>query len=237
MNQIVDCYDSNNKKEKSIPLIAIFVLFTIIALFIIFSFNVYAKIVSEEDNIYEDMPIIEKTPIQEKNNTIEKIEKVEEQENKKEETVINENKKEIQYKANNGETYSIIGKLNIPSLNIEYGILSSSSTELLKISLNRYWGAYPNEVGNMVVIGHNYKNNKFFSNLPKIQIGDIVKITDVNGKTLDYIVYDTSVIDPYNNSCTSQLTNGKTEITLITCYYENGNPHATKRFVVKARVN
>ena len=101
--------------------------------------------------------------------------------------------------------------------------------------MNKYWGANPNEVGNMVVLGHNYKNNKFFGKLPQIEIGAIVKITDLKGKTLDYKVYDTYVIDPEDSSCTSQLTNGKTEITLITCYYENGNVHATKRFVVKAR--
>ena len=87
----------------------------------------------------------------------------------------------------------------------------------------------------MVVTGHNYKNNKFFGNLQKIQIGDIVKITDTTGQTLDYSVYDTNIIDPYDNSCTSQLTDGHTEITLITCYYENGSAHATNRFVVKAR--
>lgn len=137
----------------------------------------------------------------------------------------------------NGENYTIVGVLNIPSLNIEYPILSETSTKLLKVSLNKYWGANPNEVGNMVVVGHNYKNNKFFSNLSKIQLGAIVKITDLDGKTLDYKVYDTEVIDPYDNSCTSQLTDGKTEITLITCHYENGSNHATKRFVVKARAD
>lgn len=136
-----------------------------------------------------------------------------------------------------GEQYTVVGVLNIPSLNIEYPILSETSTQLLKVSLNKYWGANPNEVGNMVVVGHNYKNNKFFSNLSKIQLGEIVKITDLAGKTLDYKVYDTYVIDPYDNACTSQLTDGKTEITLITCHYENGSNHATKRFAVKARAD
>ena len=136
-----------------------------------------------------------------------------------------------------GEEYTVVGALNIPSLNIEYPILSETTNKLLKVSLTKYWGANPNEVGNMVVVGHNYKNNKFFSNLSKIQHGEIIKITDLSGKTLDYKVYDTYVIDPYDNSCTSQLTDGKTEITLITCHYENGSNHATKRFVVKARAD
>ncbi len=134
-----------------------------------------------------------------------------------------------------GEEYTVVGTLNIPSLGIEYPILSETSNKLLKVSLTKYWGANPNEVGNMVVVGHNYKNNKFFSNLSKIQHGEIVKIRDLTGKTLDYKVYDTYVIDQYDNACTSQLTDGKTEITLITCHYDNGSNHATKRFVVKAR--
>ena len=43
----------------------------------------------------------------------------------------------------------MIANLNIPSLGIKYPVLSSTSTALLKISLNKYWGANPNEVGNM----------------------------------------------------------------------------------------
>ena len=134
------------------------------------------------------------------------------------------------YTASNGEKYKIIGKLSIPSLNIKSDILSATSDALMKIALNKYWGANPNEVGNMVVVGHNYKGSKFFGKLYNIKIGDIVKVTDSKGKTLDYKVYDKYVIDPYDTKCTSQLTNGKTEITLITCY-NNG----TQRIVVKAR--
>ncbi len=134
------------------------------------------------------------------------------------------------YTTNTGEAYQIIAALSIPSLNIEYPILSSTSDSLLKISLTRYWGSNPNEVGNMVVLGHNYQTDKFFSKLPNIQIGEIIKITDLSGKTLEYEVYKTDIIDPYDNSCTSQKTNGNTEITLITCYNNDES-----RFIAKAR--
>lgn len=166
------------------------------------------------------------------------IQDIEEKENNVvEETkeVVNEEPKKITYTASNGKKYDAIATLNIPSLGIEYPILSSTSEALLKVALNKYWGANPNEVGNMVVIGHNYKNSKFFGKLPQIEIGAIVKITDLTGKTLDYKVYDKFIIDPNDNSCTSQLTNGQTEITLITCYYQPGDVHASKRLVVKAR--
>ena len=136
------------------------------------------------------------------------------------------------YVTASGEKYHIIANLNIPSLGINYPVLSSTSNDLLKISLTKYWGADPNEKGNMVVLGHNYESKKFFSKLPKIKVGDKIEITDLSSKTLTYTVYDTQIINPYDNSCTSQLTNGYTEVTLITCYNRDAN-----RFVVKARAD
>ncbi len=49
---------------------------------------------------------------------------------------------------------------------------------------------------------------------------------------MKYYVYDKFVADPYDTRCTSQLTNGKTEITLITCYN-----HGTQRMILKARAD
>ena len=109
-------------------------------------------------------------------------------------------------------------------------LLSDTSDELLKISLNKLWGPKPNEVGNYVIIGHNYKSGKMFGKLKSIKIGDIVKLEDLNKKTVSYEVYDKTVIEPEDVSCTSQRTNGKKEITLITC--ENSGK---QRLAVKAR--
>lgn len=234
---------NNYKKEISIPLfIPVLIIIISIIVFIHIS-NSNATVIAstkqsiEETNSQNELVTEEISPTP-TNKIVEEV--VEETEEIAEPIQNNETQnttsKTTTYTVD-GENYTVIGVLNIPSLNIEYPILSETSTQLLKVSLNKYWGANPNEVGNMVVVGHNYKNNKFFSNLSKIQHGEIVKITDLEGKTLDYKVYDTFVIDPYDNSCTSQLTDGKTEITLITCHYENGSNHATKRFVVKARAN
>ena len=138
-------------------------------------------------------------------------------------------------KTSSGKSYTSIGFINIPSLNIKYQILSKTSEELLKISVNKYWGCNPNEVGNMCILGHNYKDSRFFGKLPKIKKGAKIYITDLEGKKVTYKVYKTDVVEEDDMSCTSQKTNGKVEITLITCYYEPGHKHATKRFIVKAR--
>ena len=221
-----------------IPIIIVTIFFVVTAKIYALNSNKNVEASTATANIEqeEQIEVVEDEKIEEVDKEV--IEDIEEKENNVvEETkeVVSEEPKTVTYTASNGKKYEAIATLNIPSLGIEYPILSSTSEALLKVALNKYWGANPNEVGNMVVLGHNYKNSKFFGKLPKIEIGAIVKITDLTGKTLDYKVYDTYVIDPEDNSCTSQLTNGKTEITLITCYYENGNVHATKRFVVKAR--
>ena len=121
------------------------------------------------------------------------------------------------YKASNGNTYEIVGKIKIPSINVDYSILSETSDELLKVSVCKFWGANPNQIGNLCIAGHNYRNKRFFSKVPTLKVGDIIEITDLTKKTQKYAVYDKYTVDPTDTSCTSQITNGKKIVTLITC--------------------
>ena len=134
------------------------------------------------------------------------------------------------YQANNGKTYITEATLNIPALSINYPVLSETSEELLKISLNKFWGPSPNEVGNYCIVGHNYTNKKMFGKLSEIKNGDIAELTSTNGEVVNYVVYNKYIVEPEDVSCTSQLTNGQREITLITC-----TNHGKQRLVVKAR--
>ena len=109
-------------------------------------------------------------------------------------------------------------------------MLSEESDELLKISLNKYWGPNPNKIGNYCIVGHNYKSGKMFGKLSGSEIGDKVKLTDLSGNTVKYKVYNKYIVSPTDVSCTSQLTNGKREITLITC-----TNYGKDRLIVKAR--
>ena len=132
--------------------------------------------------------------------------------------------------APNGKKYDTIAYLSIPSLGIEYPVLATTTTELLKVSLNKYWGPNPNQVGNLCIVGHNYRNSRFFSKVPNLVEGDSIDITDLSGKTITYKVYSKYEVDPSDVSCTTQLTNGRREITLITC-----TDDSKYRVVVKAR--
>ena len=151
---------------------------------------------------------------------------VAEQESKKE-----KNKKLTgTYTAPNGKTYNTVGTVDIPTLDVSYPILSETTDDLLKVSVCKFWGSNPNEVGNLCIAGHNYRNNRFFSKVPNLKTGDIIEITDLNNKKLKYSIYDKYTVDPRDVSCTSQLTNGKKIVTLITCTNDS-----KQRVVVKAK--
>ena len=133
--------------------------------------------------------------------------------------------------ASDGTVYYTIGVINIPSINVNYPILSTYTDELLKIAPCKFHGPNPNEVGNLCIAGHNYKNSKFFSKVPTLELGDKIEITDLSGRMLTYTIYDKFIVNPDELECTSQLTNGKKEITLITCTNDNKQRH-----IIKARV-
>lgn len=137
------------------------------------------------------------------------------------------------YTTASGIKYEVDAILNIPSLGIKYPVLSETSDELLKIALNKFWGGNPNSVGNYCIVGHNYDGKDiFFGKLNQIQNGDIVELEDTTGKTLRYKVYNKFVVNPTDVACTSQITNGKTEMTLITCH-DGGKT----RLIVKCRAD
>ena len=96
-----------------------------------------------------------------------------------------------------GYTYVTDGKITIPKLGIEYGILDGESDseaeteELLKMSPVKFHGPEINTVGNYCIVGHNYRNSRFFSKVPTLVNGDIIQITDfVNNHTVEYAIYD-----------------------------------------------
>lgn len=135
------------------------------------------------------------------------------------------------FTADSGDQYYSIAKIRIPKIGLEYGILDHWSDELLRLSPCKYHGADPNEVGNFCIVGHNYRNDLFFSKIPNsVNIGDSIFIDDTFQRTVEYIVYDKHVVNERDTRDTSQITHGKREITVITCTNDNKN-----RVIVKAR--
>lgn len=128
----------------------------------------------------------------------------------------------------NGKSYESEAIFEYPKLGIKYPVLTDDSDASLKISLCKFWGPAPNTEGNYVIVGHNYKSGKMFGKLYQAQNGDNVTLKDYSGNEKVYKVYDMYTVDPTDLGCTSQMTNGKRELTLITC-----TEYGQKRRVIK----
>lgn len=124
----------------------------------------------------------------------------------------------------------VIGIIKIDKINLNYSILSVSNNDLLDISVCRFAGPMPNEIGNLCIAGHNYVDYKFFSRLYELEIEDIITIYGLDGSSKNYSIYDIYEIKSNDVSVTSQETNNLKIVTLITCNNVNG-----KRLVVQAK--
>ena len=81
-----------------------------------------------------------------------------------------------------GNNFTVIGLIEIKSININYPIISKYNDDLLKIAPCRFYGPMPNEIGNLCIAGHNYNSYKFFSRLKNLSNGDIITIFDLSRK-------------------------------------------------------
>lgn len=125
--------------------------------------------------------------------------------------------------ARDGTEYTTVAKIDIPKIDVHYPVIAPVDrnlldyTGILKDAPCYYSGPEPNEVGNYCIVGHNYRNNKFFSKIPNMELGDTIQLTDASGRTINYRLYDKYIVNPENQACTDQETHGKKEVTLITC--------------------
>lgn len=128
------------------------------------------------------------------------------------------------------EGYKVVGIINIPKINIEYPILEKTNKESLKLSITKFYGEKINQIGNVVLAGHNNLNNKMFGKIDKLENGDIIELTDSQMVTIKYKVFDKYIIDPNDISCIYPVDENSREVTLITCTNRDKN-----RLIVKAR--
>ena len=118
----------------------------------------------------------------------------------------------------NNSDSNVIGKIVIPSIQIDYPILRCTTDELLKIAPTKLCGPDINEKGNLCIIGHNYHNSNFFSKLNQINIGDTVVLTNADNKSeLTYVANKIYVISKNDLSVLNQQNDKEIELTLITC--------------------
>lgn len=124
----------------------------------------------------------------------------------------------------------IIGMIEIPSLSISYPIFSYLDDELLKISPCKFLGEMPPASSNLCIAGHNYDNNKFFSNINLLKNGDEILIYNQIGEKFVYSVFNRHEVKDNDLSPIKEDYQGGYELTLITCNNLN-----QRRIVVKAK--
>lgn len=164
--------------------------------------------------------IVENSTTQKQENNVIKVEQEKSQKEKQEEYV--DMPREL-------KGYKVIGKLEIPKIKLSTYILDHTDKKTLKVSITKLYGPNVNEVGNFCMAGHNYRNNKMFGGIKKLEKGDKIVLTNPYGKSMTYEVYENYQTDPKDVSSLSQETMGEREITMITC-----TAGAIKRVIVKA---
>lgn len=142
---------------------------------------------------------------------------------------VENTKKEYETMPREVKGYKVVGKISIPKLNLDSHILAETNTKSLKVSVTKLYGPQINKVGNFCIAGHNYRNNKMFGGIKKLENGDKIILTDTYGDSISYQVYENYQTDPKDVSCLNQDTQGERELTLITC-----TAGAIKRVIVKA---
>jgi LPXTG-site transpeptidase (sortase) family protein len=127
----------------------------------------------------------------------------------------------------------MLGYIEIKKTDIKYPILESATSKALEVAVAV---AYPttnvklNQPGNIIIHGHNYRNNQFFSNNDKLKIGDTIYITDEQGNKIIYSIYEIFSTTPEDTTFYNRDTKGLPEITLSTC-----SDDGKTRLIIKAK--
>lgn len=123
--------------------------------------------------------------------------------------------------------YNVIGTIQIPKTKVKYPIVDSTTPQAMEVAIVMLYGPGLNEVGNTVIVGHNYRNGGFFGNNSKLELGDKIYITDISGNKIEYTIYNKYITADTDFSYATRDTNGSKEISLSTCTSDN-----SKRLVI-----
>ena len=121
------------------------------------------------------------------------------------------------------------GRIICEKIGLDYFIYNKYSESNLKALPCKFSGRSLDENGNICIIGHNYYDNRFFSNLNKLENKDIIVLKDINENVYKYSVYKKYEIDEIDTkNVTESLL--EREITLCTCTFNKN-----KRLIIRAK--
>ena len=131
------------------------------------------------------------------------------------------------YSNSNQFTNTYICRLKVDSITIDYPIFNSFSEKNLKLAPCLFSGSSFKSPDNMCIVGHNYNNSVFFSNLKHINLHDEVLIILPDNTVLPYHVFNIYEVDSHDFSPILS-SSFDFELTLITC-----TNISSKRLIVK----
>ena len=126
--------------------------------------------------------------------------------------------------------YKVSAKLEIPKIELETYVLDEFSPKSLNVSVTKFWGDNPNEIGNFCIVGHNFLRNNMFRNLKDLKIGDRFFLIDNKIGKVEYEVYNLYKVFPNDVSPLDPDDKNRKEVTLITCTSDS-----KERIIVKAK--
>ncbi len=128
------------------------------------------------------------------------------------------------------EGYEMLGTIKIPATKCEYPVLAEVTPKSISVAVARLYGPDLNQPGNVVIVGHNYRNGMFFSNNHKLKNGDSIYITSAE-ETVIYEIYNMYYTTPDDAEYMRRpLEDGAREISLSTC-----NDDSSQRLVIWAK--
>ena len=107
-----------------------------------------------------------------------------------------------------------ISRLDVPGLGIDRIVLAGASGSSLAFGPGHLFGStLPGQWGNTVIAGHRDTHFRF---LKDIQRGELIQLQSAGGKTIDYVVSETIIVDEKQAEYLANTSDNT--LTLITCY-------------------
>ena len=127
--------------------------------------------------------------------------------------------------------YTILGKLEIPTVGISAVILKEHTYAAMNLGVIKTYGVDLNTRGGFVLSGHNFRGRStFLYSIKNLKNGNKVYITDTEGQRLEYEVYSVQrYVSPTDTSYFMETEDY--HVTIVTC--ENGGKN---RIIVKAHI-
>ena len=119
---------------------------------------------------------------------------------------------------------SVIGKIEIPATNVNMPIFDEISIKGMDIACCIYYAnGELNKSGIHLIGGHNYNNGRLFSNNYKLNIGDKIYITSLDGEKVEYTIYNKFVTTNDDINHLKKDSKSSPEICLQSCYTDDGS--------------